>query len=367
MPSAIPLHHRPSLRRFGPMAIAVVALLCLFAAVYAWRAARLASANVAYPHPPTPVSAMVVRPEILPQWIEAIGSLQAVRQVTLSPEVAGRVVAINFEAGMNVAEGAPLVQLYDAPQRAERDGLLSRGRFAQLQNKRSQGLAPSGFVSQEVIQQREEELIQAKAAIDQLEAQITQRAIRAPFAGQIGIRRVNLGQYVNAGDALATLTALDALYVNFTVPQQQLFRLHVGGAVTFKTDAFPDRTFQATINAIEPIVAQDTRNVTVQAEFSNPDLLLRPGLYVTANIELPPRPDAIVLPTTAIQTTASGDSVMLVRDGKAVAAPVVTSQRIGDRVVVDRGVAAGDQVITVGQLRVQPGSPIAVANSTVSQ
>ncbi len=121
--------------------------------------------------------------------------------------------------------------------------------------------------------------------------------IRAPFAGQIGLRKVNLGQYVNAGDALATLTALDQLYANFTVPQQRLVKSEgAGGAVTIRTDAFPDRVFEAKINAIEPQVAEDTRNVLVQALFDNPDRLLRPGLFVMVNVVLPPQPDAIVVP-----------------------------------------------------------------------
>jgi len=362
MLSVLPLHHSP-VRRLFPYAVTLALLTGAFGAVFAWRMGREGS-HAAYARPPTPVAAMVIRPETLPQAVEALGSLQAVRQVTLAPEVAGRVVALHFEAGMAVAEGAPLVQLYDAPQRADRAAAVSRNRFAELQNSRSRGLAPSGFVSQEVLQQREEELTQARAAIEQLDAQIAQRVIRAPFAGELGLRRVNLGQYVNAGDALATLTALDSLYVNFTVPQQELSKLRVGGTVTVRTDAYPERSFEARINAIEPVVATDTRNVSVQATFANPDRLLRPGLYVTANIVLPPRHDAIVVPATAIQTGASGESALVVRDGKAVAVPIVTGQRVGERIVVERGLSAGDTIITAGQLRVQPGGAVQVADAT---
>lgn len=361
MLSVLP-HPRSPLRRLFPYAVTLTLLTGVFGAVFAWRMGR-DSGHAAYARPPTPVAAMVIRPETLPQSVEAIGALQAVRQVTLAPEVAGRVVEIHFEAGMTVAEGTPLVQLYDAPQRADRAAAVSRNRFAELQSSRSRGLAPSGFVSQEVLQQREEELNQAKAAIAQLDAQIAQRVIRAPFAGEIGLRRVNLGQYVNAGDALATLTALDTLYVNFSVPQQELSRLHVGGAVAVRTDAYPDRTFDAKINAIEPVVAADTRNVAVQATFANPDRLLRPGLYVTADVELAPRTDAIVVPATAIQTGASGESALLVRDGKAVAVPIVTGQRVGERIVVERGLKAGDTIVTAGQLRVQPGGAVQVADA----
>ncbi|MBR0874437.1 efflux RND transporter periplasmic adaptor subunit [Bradyrhizobium tropiciagri] len=357
MPSASS-DSRGSLRaRAMPFGIVLVLIVAAGAALFASRGDRAAAKTTAEP-PPTPVAAMVVRTEALPRAIEAIGSLQAVRQVILAPEVAGRVTAINFEAGTDVAAGAALVQLYDAPLRASRVVAVSKGRFAQLQEKRSQGLAPSGFVTQEVLQQRQEDLKQADASVEQLDAQIAQMTIRAPFAGQIGLRKVNLGQYVNAGDALATLTALDQLYVNFTVPQQRLSNLKVGGAVTIRTDAFPDRVFEAKINAIEPQVAEDTRNVLVQALLDNPDRLLRPGLFVMVNVVLPPQPDAIVVPVTAIQTSASGESVLVVRDNKAIAVAVRTGQRIGERVVVEQGLSAGDHIVTAGQLRVMPGATV---------
>lgn len=340
-----------------PFGIAVLLVGAAAAALLAWRGGG-AVAKPSAEAPPTPVAAMVVRTETLPRGLEAIGSLQAVRQVILSPEVAGRVTAINFDAGTDVAAGAPLVQLYDAPLRASRAVAVSKGRFAQLQEKRSQGLAPSGFVTQETLQQRQEDLKKADASVEQLDAQIAQTTIRAPFAGQIGLRKVNLGQYVNAGDALATLTALDQLYANFTVPQQRLSNLKVGGAVTIRTDAFPDRVFEAKINAIEPQVAEDTRNVLVQALFDNPDRLLRPGLFVTVNVVLPPQLDAIVVPVTAIQTSASGESVLVVRDNKAIGVAVKTGQRIGERVVVEHGLAPGDHIVTSGQLRVVPGAAV---------
>ncbi len=162
------------------------------------------------------------------------------------------------------------------------------------------------------------------------------------------------------GDPIATLVSLDPLYVNFTVPQQELVKLAVGGKVTVRTDAYPDKTFTARINAIAPEVSAETRNVSVQATLANPDELLRPGLHVSASIDMPARQAAIVLPITAVNTSASGDSVFVVRDGKAQPIPVVTGPRVGTRVVVEKGLAAGDVVITSGQVRVQPGSAVAV-------
>lgn len=348
--------------RRHPLLTALVVLVLIFAFVYGWRAFRMWSAWSSYaPPPPVEVLAETVKTETLPQSLEATGSLRAVSSVKLSPEVAGRVVAIKFDAGSSVAAGTTLLQLYDAPERADRLAALSRVQFARLQHERSKELAPTGAEPKEMLQQREAELAQAQAAVQQLEARIAQKTIRAPFAGRIGIRQVNLGQYVNAGDVLATLTAEDKLYVDFTIPQQELAKAHVGGNVTVRTDAYPGRTFTAQINAIEPLISADTRNVTVQATLENPENILRPGLFVTASVELPPRAESIVVPATAIQTSASGDSAYLVQEGKAAVVPVVTSERIGNRVVVERGLKAGDTLITSGQLRVQPGAPVVIA------
>jgi multidrug efflux system membrane fusion protein len=171
---------------------------------------------------------------------------------------------------------------------------------------------------------------------------------------------------VNAGDPIATLVALDPLYVDFTLPQQDLAKLAAGGQVLVRSDAFPDRTFAARINAIDPMVGSDTRNVSVQAVLSNPGELLRPGMYVTAAVQLPPRPGAIVVPSTAIDPSASGDTVFVVRNGQAELTPVTTGAHLGTRVVVESGLAAGDVVIADGQLRVQPGSPVSVATNDVT-
>ena len=196
-------------------------------------------------------------------------------------------------------------------------------------------MAPSGAESREVLEQRKAEAAQAVAAVRQLDARIEQKRVQAPFAGQIGIRRVNVGQYLNAGEPVATLTQLDPLYVNFTLPQQDLPRLAPGATVQVSVDAVPGRVFEARVSSIEPRVDSQTRNATVQALLPNPDHVLQSGMYATAALVLPATESAVVLPLTAIQTSASGDSVVLVRDanaqgvGKAVAVPVTTRPPAG--------------------------------------
>ena len=352
--------------------VVAAVLAAVFASLFAWRWARTAPAQQFAP-PPTAVAAIVVRPEPLPQALEAVGTLQAVREVMLAPETSGRVVAIRFEAGSHVEKGAPIVELYDAPERADRAAAQARADLARAQLARSQSLAHKGAESQQLLDQRKAELDQALAEIQQLDARIAQKTVRAPFSGDLGIRRVNPGQYVNAGDPIASLTSIDELYVNFTLPQQDLAKVQRGGLVEVISDAWPGRVFTARINAVEPVIGAETRNVTVQALLPNKEKLLRPGMYVTARMVLPDEQNGIAVPATAIQTSAMGASVVLVRgenntkEGTAEIKPVQIGRRIGERVVVTQGLSPGDVVVAEGQLRVQPGAKVTVTRIVESQ
>lgn len=347
------------------MAIAVGIIALIFLLLFAWRSWRNAAPAAAGP-PPTAVAATLIRPVDAPVSLEAVGSLRAVEEVMLAPEVAGRVTAILFQPGARVKAGAPLVQLYDAPERADRAVAAAKARFADAQLARSRELVPGGAESREMLDQRRAEHDQALASVRQLDARITQKRIVAPFPGELGVRRINLGQYLNPGDPIVSLTALDRLYADFTVPQQDLSRIKVGGSVRLTSDAWPGRSFAGRITTIEPRIGTDSRNIMVQAMVANPDRALRPGMYVNAALELPVQRGALIVPTTAIQTSASGDSVIVIRgsnarrQGKAEAVSVITGRRIGNNVVVTRGLKAGDVVVSEGQLRIQPGADVRV-------
>lgn len=347
----------------APLLIVVLLLAVIFGGIYLWRGARLAASSAGYAPPPVEVSATPVAAETLPQFLSTTGSLVAVQGVQLAPEVAGRIVSIRFQAGQQVTSGAVLVQLFDAPERADRAAAVARLNLAQTQVQRSRSLAPTGAEPREFLQQREAELAQAQAAIEQIDARIAQRTITAPFGGQIGVRQVNLGQFVNAGDPIATLTALDRLYVNFSVPQQDLSQLRVGGNVRVRSDTMPGRELTARINAIEPVVSGDTRTVGVQALMHNPGGALRPGLFVTVDISQQSLPSAILVPATAVMTTASGDSIFIVKDGKANVVPVTLGREVGERIVVASGMNPGDVIVTKGQNRLQPGATVKVIPS----
>ena len=345
--------------------ITIVVLAAILALLFGWRLLRTGGGPPPA-MPATRVAAMVVQTGEAPVSLDAVASLSAAREVLLSAEVAGRVSAIRFEAGNNVGSGALLVQLYDGPLRADLNAAKARAYFARLQVKRSEELAPTGAEPRELLEERRSQLRQAEAEIAQIEARIRQLQIRAPFAGRLGIRQVDPGQYLNAGEAVATLTALDRLYVDFTVPQQDLPLLEVGRTVRVTSDAYPGRVFEARVTTIEPRIDEDTRNVRVQAAMSNPGQVLRPGMYASASVVLPPQQDAIIVPATAIMTSAQGNSVIAIRGesprkgGQAEVVPVVVGRRVGDTAVVESGIKAGDVILTEGQLRVQPGSGVEV-------
>lgn len=352
-------------RRIRQTAIVVGAVAAIFLLLFLWRS-WLSSGPPPPAAQPTAVVATVVSPAAVPAALEAVGSLRAVREVMLAPEVAGRITAIRFTPGQRVGAGATLVQLNDGPDRADRAAAAAKAEFARLQLARSRQLVPAGAESREMLQQRQAEYDQAIAAVRQLDARLAQKRIAAPFAGEVGLRRVNLGQYLNPGDAVASLTALDQLYVDFSLPQQELAKLAVGSEVRVTSDAWPGRAFTARVTTVEPRIAEDSRNVWVQGLLANPDRALRPGMYVNAALSLPPLADALAVPVTAIVTSAQGDSVVVIRgenarrEGKAQMVSITTGRRFGNSVVVTKGLKAGDVVVTEGQLRIQPGAVVRV-------
>lgn len=347
---------------------AAVGTAIVFGGLFVWRMLRAEGPPEMGPGA-VAVAAMQVQARDVPAGLRVVGSLRAVQEVTLAPEVAGRVAELAFEPGARVSAGTMLARLDAAPEKADREAAIAAARFARAQLGRSRDLSSTGAGSRERVDQRQSELEQAEATVRQLDARIAQKEIAAPFAGHLGVRYVNLGQYLNPGDAIVSLVALDRLFVDLTVPQQDLSQLAVGGSVTVVSDAWPDRTFVGRVTVIEPRVDENTRSVGVQAVVDNPDGALRPGMYVSATIDLAPEKNAVVVPTTTIQTSAAGDSVVVIRGedpmqgGTAEIVAVTTGRRLGDHVVIASGLSAGDVVVTEGQLRVQPGAQVKVTRA----
>ncbi len=352
------------------MAVGIV--VAIFVGLFIWHSVRTAPVHK-WSSSAVQVVTTVVRPTTVANSIQAIGSLKAVQEVDLTPEAEGRVTAIGFKSGMTVKSGDLLVQLNDAPEQAGLKSAQAKAELAKIELQRAQKLSKSGAQSFANLQQRQSERDQDIAAVEQLEAEIAQKKVLAPFSGELGVRKINLGQHLNPGDAIATLTNLDQLFANFSLPQQDLAHIEIGATVSVTTDAQPGRTFTAHVNAIEPQIDERTRNVTVQATLANPDHALRPGMYVNIALVLSPKQNAIVVPATAIQTSASGESVTVVRDlsddghGKAASVPVVTGRHIGNTVVVLSGLHSGDVVVTEGQFRVHPGDTVSATSAAGGQ
>jgi multidrug efflux system membrane fusion protein len=327
--------------------------------------------------PPAQVSAVTATAAGVPHFATGIGALAAVRQVTVSPEVGGRVTAISFESGTTVKAGDPLAQINDAPDQADLQNYQAQARWAEVSLMRSQALLRRQFASQEAVDQNQTQLDQARAQILKTEAVIAQKLVRAPFAGRLGIRQINLGQYLVPGAPIVTLTDLTTLYVNFTLPSQRRADITVGQRVEITADAFPGRKFTATITTLEPQISADTRTMQVQATMPNPDEALLPGMFVNAAVVLPEEADQVVLPETAVDYTLYGDSVYVIREegtgaaGKpvlhAVRTPVKTGLRWDDKVAILSGIKAGDRVVAAGQIKLQDGAAVAVSDAAAPQ
>ncbi|WP_440638455.1 efflux RND transporter periplasmic adaptor subunit [Bradyrhizobium sp. PUT101] len=320
--------------------------------------------------PPTAVSAAEAKSEVVPNLLTAVGSLVAVHQVDVSADVNGRVTEIKFVPGTRVEAGTPLVQLFDAPEQGDLANFKAQATVAQLSLDRAKQLASRQFGPQATVDSAQAAYDQAQAGIAKTEALISQKLVRAPFSGDLGVRKVEVGQYLTAGTAIVSLTDLSELWANFTVTEKDSGNLKVGQAVRLKVDAYPGRTFEGKITTIEPQISTDTRNIRVQATIANPEKILKPGMFVTTTVVLPDKPAVITVPETAVDYTLYGDSVFVVAekkeaDGKtslsAVRTFVQTGNRVEGRVEILKGLKAGDKVVAVGQLKLQSGAPVSIS------
>ena len=320
--------------------------------------------------PPTPVSIAEAKSEVIPNLQTAVGDLAAVHQVNVTSDVGGRITAIMFEAGSTVKAGSPLVQLFDAPDQGDLASFKAQAVVAQLSLDRAKQLAAKQFGPQATVDQAQAAYDQATAGISKTEAIISQKLVRAPFDGELGVRHVEVGQFLTAGTQIVTLTDLSMLYANFTVTEKQSAQLKVGQTVRVVVDAYPKRNFEGKITAIEPQISADTRNIHVQATIANPDRILKPGMFTTTTVVLPDKPAVVTVPETAVDYTLYGDSVFLITekkedDGKASLSAVRTFVRTGNRIEgrteILSGVKPGDRVVAVGQLKLQSGAAVSIS------
>jgi len=316
--------------------------------------------------PPVTVAAETARAETWMPKIPAIGTLMAVQGIEVAPQVDGVVRAIHFESGQVVEAGAPLVQLEDFVEQADLKSNLALLRKSELDLERQRELLARGNTPQTSYDSALSQRDTAAAAVERTRAVIAQKAIKAPFGGRIGIRKVSLGQYVSPGTPLVTLQRLDPIYVDFPVPEQHLNVLANGQAVEIRVDAFPDETFVGTVTSIDAAVNQDTRSVLVRAELANPDRRLLPGMFADVNVVAGAPGAVVTLPRTAVVYSLYGDSVYIVKRASESATVerrfVRTGEARDDRVAIAEGVEVGEEVVTTGQIKLQPNASIRVDN-----
>lgn len=320
--------------------------------------------------PPSTVTAVEAKSEVVPNLLTAVGELAAVHQVNVTSDVSGRITDIMFTAGAHVQAGTPLVQLFDGPEQGDLANFKAQATVAELSLDRAKQLAARQFGPQATVDSTQAAYDQALAGIAKTEAIISQKLVRAPFDGELGVRHVEVGQYLTAGTQIVSLTDLSQLYANFTVPEKDSGELKVGQTVRLGVDAYPGRTFEGKITTIEPQIATDTRNIRVQATIANPDRILKPGMFVTATVVLPDNPPVVTVPETAVDYTLYGDSVFVIKEkqddaGKtgltAVRTFVQTGDRINGRAEILKGLNPGDRVVAVGQLKLQSGAAVAIS------
>jgi membrane fusion protein, multidrug efflux system len=320
--------------------------------------------------PPATVSVVEAKTEVIPNLLTAVGDLAAVHQVNVTSDVSGRITDIMFTAGSSVKAGSPLVQLFDGPDQGDLASFKAQATVAQLSLDRAKQLAARQFGPQVTVDQAQGAYDQANAGIAKTQAIISQKLVRAPFDGELGVRHVEVGQFLTAGTQIVSLTDLSELYANFTVTEKDSAQLKVGQTVRIAVDAYPGRSFDGKITAIEPQIATDTRNIRVQATMSNPDHILKPGMFATTTVVLPDKPAVVTVPETAVDYTLYGDSVFLITekkedDGKTSLTAVRTFVRTGNRIIgraeILSGLKAGDRVVAVGQLKLQSGAAVAIS------
>jgi membrane fusion protein (multidrug efflux system) len=304
---------------------------------------------------------------------QSVGTLRAVNGADLSAEVAGIVESIEFKSGDEVPAGALLVKLRAADDIAHLQSLDAAADLARIVYDRDRRQLEAKAISQAVLDSDEANLRSARALADQQRAIVDKKQIRAPFAGRLGLRAVDLGQYLAAGTTIVTLQQLDPIYVDFSVPQQVLGRMKPGARVTLLVDAFVGESFAGEIGAADPKIDTGTRNAQVRATLHNPDRKLVPGMYGTVAIETQAPERLLTLPQTAISFSTYGDTVYIVDDKGADPGGdrqlvvrqtfITTGERRGDQVAVLGGIKEGDVVVTSGQIKLHNGSPVAINNA----
>ena len=322
--------------------------------------------------PPTTVSSAVAKEEDWAPVLSAIGSVSAVQGAVVSTELGGVVAQVNFQNGGEAKKGEMLLKLDSSAEEAQLHTAEADLELARANLQRTQDLATRKVVSKQELDAAQSAFGQKQGSVDNMRSFITKKQVRAPFDGQLGIRQVNVGQSIDARTPIVQLTALDPVYVDFSLPQQELPKLGTGFETRVRTDALPGREFKGNLTAINSMVDAATRNVGVQATFENPDHALKPGMFVKVEVVLPDKSKTLVIPGSAVSYAPYGNSVFVIdkkkdpKTGKESQdlrqAFVRIGESRGDFVSVTEGLKAGDVVVSTGVFKLRNGMPVTINN-----
>jgi membrane fusion protein (multidrug efflux system) len=363
-------------KRMTLMLLGMAVFVTAIGAVKYGQVKKAIAQHASFQPPPEAVTTIVTKREEWPASLDAIGTAVAVHGVTVSADLPGIVDKIHIDSGKTVREGAVLVELDTREARAQLAAAQAQQKWAQISLDRYKGLLEKGVLAQADYDKAAAEDAQARARVVEIRATIERKTIRAPFSGVLGIRQVNLGQYLAGGAPIVPLQTLDPIYVNFSVPQQDVANVPVGGAVRVTLDRASNpggAVFAGKITALDSVVNEATRNVGVQATLANPEGRLKPGMFVQAEVPLPATRGAIALPASAINYAPYGDSVFIVADMKGPDGKPYRGVRQqivklgparGDQISVLGGLEPGQEVVTSGVFKLRNGAAVVVNNKT---
>jgi membrane fusion protein (multidrug efflux system) len=350
--------------------VIVVVVVGGLAAVKTMQIKTMIAQGAAFTPPPETIASAVAREEKWPETLHAVGSVSAAQGVTVSPEISGAVSEIAFESGANVKQGDLLVRLNTASEAAQLQATEAQVELARLNAERTRQLRTDKTVSQSELDSAEATLKQFQASADAIRATIAKKTIRAPFTGRLGIRLVNLGEQLEAGKGIVSLQSPSPMFVDFSLPQQDLSQLATGLKVRATIDAYPDKKFEGEVAAINPDLDSISRSVRIRAKFENADGQLRGGMFAQVEVVLTEEKPALVIPATALLSAPYGDSVFLITSPTNSGSTnlvvqqkfIRTGRTLGDFVNVESGLKAGDKVVSAGIFKLRSGMSVVENN-----
>jgi len=349
--------------------LGVVVIIAILAGVKALQIGAMIKQGKAFVPPPETVTSVQVKSDSWATDLTAVGTLTAVQGVTVAAEMAGKVVKIGFEPGATVKKGDLLVQQDTSSEEAQLPGLQAQVQLARTELERARKMVAERIISQSDYDKAVAARDQAVSAVNNIRTIIDKKTIRAPFSGHLGIRQVNLGQILREADPIVTLQTLSPIFVDFSLPQQQLAQLRTGLAVRVTCDALPGETVQGRITTINPLVDSDTRNIKVEATVTNMAAKLRPGMFVNVAVGMPAPRKVLAIPATAVLYAPFGDSVFVIdaqKDGKKGLVLrqqfVRLGEKRGDFVAVTNGLKEGESIVTTGVFKLRNGQSALVDN-----